>query len=55
MPQISAKGQSMPESPIRKNKASRFVCPTCNYEFPSKQRLEKHMRQTDHGEYSDMG
>ena len=31
------------DSPIKRN--SKFVCPTCNYEFPSKQRLTKHLRQ----------
>jgi hypothetical protein len=40
------------DSPVKINLKYRtgFVCPTCNYDFPSKQRLAKHMRQTDHGD-----
>ena len=43
---------SDPDSPSKQNLRfhNGFVCPTCNYDFPSRQRLIKHMRQTDHGD-----
>lgn len=44
--------ESDPDSPLKQNTQFRtgFMCPTCNYDFPSRQRLIKHMRQTDHGD-----
>ena len=39
MNQIILHCENEPESPIRKNKASRFVCPICKYRI-SKKRLK---------------
>ena len=36
---------------IGKGKNIRFICPYCNMDFPSKQKLNKHIRISDHEEY----